>query len=335
MGIAAVYYDGATARARAVTLSIEDDMLAVSDVDVIRRDPIGALEIMEAIGRTPRVIRFVGGASCEVFDGDGFQALLESHGVAGSRVAGWERSRRIVLAAVVLVAVLAVSAYRWGLPALAKATANGLPPSALDTISLQIQRVLDGRVFQPTKLSGRRHAALLNAFDALRLPPDTKSRLDLRFRNSEQLGPNAMALPSGVIFVTDQLVDLTPDDRIIMAVVAHEAGHVQNRHGLRQVIQSTIAGALVTWYIGDVSSLAAAAPTALLQAKYSRDLEREADAYAARVLQENGLPVSLLIDALEALDRAHPAGGDTGALAYLSSHPATTERIAWLRELSR
>jgi len=127
---------------------------------------------------------------------------------------------------------------------------------------------------------------------------------------------------------------------LILAVLAHEAGHVHKRHGLRQIIQSTIMGGLVTWYIGDVSALGAAAPTALLQAKYSRDLEREADAYAADVLKLNGMPASLLADALEALERTHggrgDAGehgrGDAGPLDYLSSHPATTERMKTLRD---
>ena len=112
------------------------------------------------------------------------------------------------------------------------------------------------------------------------------------------------------IFVTDALVEMTTDDRLLMAVLAHEAGHVHKRHGLRQIIQSTIMGALVTWYIGDVSALGAAAPTALLQAKYSRDLEREADAYAADVLTLNGMPASVLADALEALERTLGGSGD-------------------------
>jgi Zn-dependent protease with chaperone function len=316
-----------------VTLSIDGDMFVVSDGETeVRRDPIGALEIMQAVGETPRVVRFVGGASCEVPDAGGFSALLASHGVAGGRVAGWERSRRIVLGALAMILLLGFVGYRYGLPAMAQATADRLPPYALDSLSSQIQRVVDGTVLKPTRLPHRRLASLLNAFDALRLPEETKGRLQLHFRNSEQLGANAMALPSGTIFVTDQLVELTADDRVVMAVIAHEAGHVHGRHGLRQIIQSTVMGALVTWYLGDVSALSAAAPTALLQAKYSRDLEREADAYAARILEMNGMPVSLLVDALEGLERAHGGAGEGGSLAYLSSHPATAERIAWLKE---
>jgi Zn-dependent protease with chaperone function len=343
----AVYYDGTAAIAHRVTLALEGDTIVIGERGpddslaadgawrIVRRDPLGAVEITEAIGRTPRVLRFVGGASCEVADIDAFAALLASAGFADSRVAGWERNLRIVIGAVVMIAVLAVTAYWFGLPVLAKATAERLPESALDTMSKQIQPVLERTMFKPTQLSGQHHAALLNAFDALKVPTGTKARLQPAFYSSPAVGPNAMALPSGRIFVTDELVELMADDRLVMAVICHEAGHVNMRHGVRQIIQSTVMGALVTWYIGDVSALGAAAPTALLQAKYSRDLEREADAYAADMLRLNGMPVSLLADALDKLQEGHGSKGDGGVLAYLSSHPTTPERLAWLRAPGR
>jgi Zn-dependent protease with chaperone function len=258
--------------------------------------------------------------------------LLAGHGLAHDSVAAWDRSWRVVLAGLAFVLVLGFVLYRFGLPALARTTADRMPASALDTLSSQIEHVLNRSVFSDTKISGQRQIAIADAFRQLRLPSGTTRRLQLLFKRSDALGANAIALPSGTIFVTDALVEMTDDDRLIMAVLAHEAGHVHQRHGLRQIIQSTIMGALVTWYIGDVSALGAAAPTALLEAKYSRDLEREADAYAADVLRLNGLPVSVLADALDALERSHGGTGKAGALTYLSSHPATAERMEILRK---
>lgn len=333
----ATYYDGQSARAHDVTLSIDDDRIVVTSAEgAIRSDALGAVQIMEAIGNTRRVLRFVGGASCEVTDGAAaFAALLAGHGVNDTRVAVWGRSWRIVLAVLAVMAVLAVVGYRYGLPMMAESAANRLPASALNTLSTQLQRVLDRTVFSPTRIPAARRTAIVRAFDGLQLPVGTNANLRIEFRHSDRLGANAMALPSGTIFVTDELVDLTTDDRIVLAVIAHEAGHVYRRHGLRQIIQSTATGAFVTWYIGDVSALGAAAPAALLEAKYSRDLEREADAYAAETLRLNGLPVSLLVDALAALEVVKDRGGSGGALAYLSSHPATEERIAWLKAYAK
>jgi Zn-dependent protease with chaperone function len=329
----ASYFDGQTARAHPVELSIDGDMLVLTGEGVERRHTIGAVEITDALGSTARVLRFVDGATCEVGDAAGFTTLLARHGLAPSHVSRWEGSWKLALTAVVLVVITGFLGYRYGLPALARAAADNLPASALGSLSAQIQRVLDRTVFSPTEIPGPRMVTLLTMFDALKLPDGAKDRLQLSFRKAGGIGANAMALPSGVVFVTDELVELTNDDRVIIAVIAHEAGHVDKRHGLRQVIQSSVVGVLVTWYLGDVSALGAAAPAALLNAKYSRDLEREADAYAARVLKLNNMPVSLLADALVLIEKSHGRGrGGDGAASYLSTHPATAERLDWLRK---
>ena len=327
----ATYFDGRTAHAHPVTLAIDNGNLLVSGEGISRQDPIGAVNVSDVLGSTFRVLQFVDGASCEVADNDAFATMLAGQGLSPSRVSAWERSWRPALGALVLVLVAGFLGYRYGLPMFAERAANALPESALNAVSFEMQRVFDTTVFSPTKLSGQRQAPLLTYFDDLALPDHR--RLTLQFRDAASLGANAMALPSGAIFMTDQLVALTSDDRVLMAVIAHEAGHVKRRHGLRQIIQGATVGALITWYFGDFSALGAAAPASLLQAKYSRDLEREADAYAVQVLKMNNLPASLLADALELIQISHGPEGkdDVGALAYLSTHPATSERLAWLR----
>jgi Zn-dependent protease with chaperone function len=139
--------------------------------------------------------------------------------------------------------------------------------------------------------------------------------------------------------VTDELVKLAPDDEAVLAVLAHELGHLNRRHSLRMLIQGSIVAGLVAWYLGDVSSVAAGLPTLLLQSRYSRAHEREADRFAATMLKANGIPPRRLADMLSRLEAAHrdragkaadgaqedqqrPAFAD-----YYSSHPATKERI--------
>ena len=90
----------------------------------------------------------------------------------------------------------------------------------------------------------------------------------------------------------------------------------------------------MTWYLGDVSNVAAGLPALLLQARCSRDHEREADAYAAAMLDANGISPSRLADILEKMEQAHVSKTcgddceqDDAFGAYMSSHPATRERI--------
>ncbi len=335
MSVPATYFDGRQATAYPVEVRIGAGRIAVTGDAIARSEPIEAVEIVEALGTTSRLIRFSDGASCEIADRDAFARLLAEQGLAGSRVSRWERNRTAILAALALVVFGAAAGYRYGLPALARSTADALPASALDSISTQLLRALDATVFEPSRVPPERQAELVAGFARLKLPVGGGDRaLQVQFRRSEALGANAIALPSGVIIVTDDLVDLATDVRELHGVLAHERGHVERRHGLRQVVQSSLLTLLITWYIGDVSALAAAAPAAILEAKYSRDLEREADAYAADVFRLNGLSLAHLADILGRLEAANAKAGrgaDRGALSYLSSHPATDERQANLR----
>lgn len=66
-------------------------------------------------------------------------------------------------------------------------------------------------------------------------------------------------------------------------------------------------------------------PTVLLDMKYSRDVEREADDYAVELFKANGISRKKLAYVFEKLGEKEAAGG--GVPPYLSSHPASAERV--------
>lgn len=335
MTVPAGYFDGLSARRRAVIFSINDGIASVEGEDVSRHEPVSALHIGDAPGSAPRIIRFADGAFCEVTDSDSLQRLLSEHGIHRTSVSQWETSGRWVAGAVLVFFALLFVAYRFAIPILARVVAYRVPTVASEMISREVLEILDRQVLAASSLAHERQGAIVGAFRRLRMPAGAGgASYRIHFRKSPLLGPNAMALPSGLIVVTDELVALAQDDREIMGVLAHEAGHVDRRHGLRQMLQSSIVGLLVAWYIGDVSTIAAAAPTALIEAKYSRDLEREADAYAADMMSENGIDVRHLVNLLQRLE-AKTGDGGSEALGYLSSHPATAERFEYLQTRGR
>ena len=128
--------------------------------------------------------------------------------------------------------------------------------------------------------------------------------------------------------VSDELVHLAQDEDEIVAVMAHEIGHVVHRHGLRHVLQNSAVVLLVAAVTGDIASLSALAatvPTVLVEAKYSRAFELEADQYAADYLRLHGIAPRHFVNILLRLQEN--SGSAEPALGYLSSHPATSERI--------
>jgi predicted Zn-dependent protease len=151
----------------------------------------------------------------------------------------------------------------------------------------------------------------------------------IEFRAAPEPGANAFALPSGVIVITDDLLKLAEDDREILGLVAHECGHVQGRHALRSVLQNSAVFVVIALITGDVSSttgFAGALPAFLLQNKFSREFECEADRHAVTMLRATGNDPAFLAHMLERLSKAHAESGSK-ALGYLQTHPSTPERI--------
>jgi Zn-dependent protease with chaperone function len=98
------------------------------------------------------------------------------------------------------------------------------------------------------------------------------------------------------------------------------------------MLQASAVTLLITWYLGDISALAVAAPAALLQTRYSREFERQADAYAVQALRLNGIPVGFFAEILAKIERGTDTEhARTEALPYLSTHPTTAERLERLR----
>jgi len=233
-----------------------------------------------------------------------------------------------------VLAAIAIASCRYGVPVAANAAAERVPESVVDFVGKQVLAGFDAGTFKPSKIDPARQAAVVRRFLQLRFPPGASpDDYDIVFRHSEAVGANAMALPSGTIVVTDGLVRLAGHEDEIVAVLAHEAGHVSHRHGLRLIFQSSFASMWLTWMLGDVSALAASASSALLDAKYSRDFERDADAFAIALLDENQVSRDHFVRMLEQLEQAGRKGGAGagGAFTYLSSHPITSERIANIR----
>ena len=238
-----------------------------------------------------------------------------------------------MIAALVIFLMMMTAAYFYAIPMFARLVANRVPVSIVARVDSETLAALDRQVFAPSALPRERQDAIANAFRALKKPHGDSAPYTLVFRKSDAIGANAMALLGGTIVVTDGLVTLARDDREILGVLAHEAGHVAGRHGLRGLVQDSLVSMLLALVIGDVSAIAASATSSVLEASYSRDLEREADAYAIETLKANGIPLKFLADMLRRLDSAAGTSGMPSALRYLSTHPATDERIRQLEGL--
>lgn len=349
--ILATYFDGRTSRAQPVRLTVEQGEAILFDPGgtPVRRAPLSTLRVSERTKHAPRLVTFDDGAFCEIADPaeqSALNALLHRTGYQENLVVRAQNSWRLALGALVLTLLTLVLGYRYGLPWGAKVLAGMVPQRVEAQLGHASLQAFDQHWLKPSKLPQVQQVRIRERFAALRAP-DATHTYTIAFREAGKLGANAFALPGGDIIVTDALVRLVGDGDGLMGVLAHEAGHVEYRHGLRQLIQSSAIGATAALLFGDVSSILAGVPATMLTLRYSRDYERDADRYAARMLQLNGLSVAAFADVLQALEDSHggtrgtgsTAGrteqGDDDASGFFSSHPLTRERIETLRRFDR
>jgi len=149
--------------------------------------------------------------------------------------------------------------------------------------------------------------------------------------------PNAVALPGGVIALTNGLLESVESENELAFALGHELGHFHNRDHLRGLGRGVAFSLLlVAVGVGGGGSAVQLASLAgrFAQRGFDRGQEIEADRFALALLAAEYGHVSGAEAFFEHLpERAGPL---EGALAsYFSTHPVNSERIRALRAAAR
>ncbi|MFZ9722702.1 MAG: M48 family metalloprotease [Burkholderiaceae bacterium] len=233
------------------------------------------------------------------------------------------------------------------LPQLGEADADGL--------SLAAERRLGRQVFQEFLRAGvvaddpeledylvSQSARLLQAaLEQGHLQPGQSIEpAEFRFFAVRDPAINAFALPGGYIGIHTGLMAQSQSESELMSVLAHEIGHVSQRHISRQFGQRRqssavmIAAALLAAMAASSSSDAAMGIMSLGQTvavqdqlAFSREAEREADRVGLGLLKEAGFDPEAMASLFQKLLRAGEFY-ESAAPNWVRSHPLTSERIA-------
>ncbi|MFO1327227.1 MAG: M48 family metallopeptidase [Rubrivivax sp.] len=331
----AVCFDGRSARARPVQVRLDGDELVAAGEDTLRW-PLADVRWPERTRHGQRVMQLPGGARLQFPDAAAFDAWAAAQGRRDGWVVRLQRSWRGVAVALVLLLAAGAALLQWGVPAAAGVAVAALPRSVDRSVGESTRELLERQWLQPSRLPAARQQQLRADFGALlaRSGLDTGLPYRIDFRNGGRtLGPNALALPDGGIVVTDQLVELLADrPEVLLGVLAHEWGHLRHRHGMHGVVQASLLGALVSLWLGDFSSLLAAAPVLLVQMGYSRDFERQADEVSAAMLRAGGVSPAVMVEFFRRV-RAQDAGA--APPIAIASHPDDAERVRFFEEAAR
>ena len=149
---------------------------------------------------------------------------------------------------------------------------------------------------------------------------------------------NAFSAPGGLVFISRGMLSCCRNEDALAAVLAHEIGHVQHKHGLQAIKKSRLNSAftilatesakqfggqdlkdLTTAFegtIGDITST-------MMNSGYARSCEREADKSAVEILKRAGYDPNGLVAMLREMQKQLKPGG----LDFAKTHPSPDSRI--------
>jgi predicted Zn-dependent protease len=153
--------------------------------------------------------------------------------------------------------------------------------------------------------------------------------------------PNAWALPGGKLAINRGLLTELRNEAELAAVLGHEIAHAAGRHGAKSIERGMVSQAvLVGVAIGaaDTEYAATALGTAqlaagLLNQKYGRDAEREADFYGTRFMARAGYDPYAAVSLQETFLRLSEGQRPSWVEGLFASHPPSAERVANNRAL--
>ena len=334
------------------------------------------LKISDRLGNVERKLTLENGSVFASQDNAAIDAWLNAQKYKGQSklvaiLHSLESNMGWVLVAIAMTVVTSISFFRWGVPWVSTQIAYALPHKANEVIAGHSLEFLDDYFFDESQLKDQQQESIEAHFETSLLPlvgHDSEVSYALQFRQwgeGANAIPNAFALPSGDIILTDRFVELSQSQDEIDAVLFHEIGHVVYRHTLETVVQSTLVATVVMMVTGDSNGLAdmgVGLGSLLVSSTYSRDNESEADLYAFNKMLKAGIDPNAFSRIMQAItddmERVAPKDSDeqkstdkkdfdrikiskrdrvkeSGVLDYLSSHPSTEKRIQQAERFSQ
>jgi beta-barrel assembly-enhancing protease len=246
---------------------------------------------------------------------------------------------RIIYLFTVLAALLAPAALAEGLPDLGEYAQSVLTPlqerrlgeEAMREINASNQLVNDIEITDYVSALGYRLAA--NSSD---------NQQDFTFFVLSDPTINAFALPGGFVGIHTGLIENTHSESELASVMAHEIGHVVQRHMARMMAQQK-QGTLPSMAMMVASILLASGNPQLGQGalisteagmvqrslNFSRENEQEADRVGMQILDKSGFDTRAMPMFFETLMKSERFEGN--APSFLRTHPLSTERITDMR----
>ena len=154
-----------------------------------------------------------------------------------------------------------------------------------------------------------------------------RSNIPYTFQVVDDDSVNAFATMGGFVYVNKGLLKLADNEAELASVIGHEIGHITAKHALKQMKETALASGVASVAGLNRNAAVAIGVDLALKRPHSRNAEFEADQLGFKTLGRAGYAQSAMVTFMSKLlnQRSVPT--------FLSSHPATADRVARLKQL--
>ncbi|WP_103666722.1 M48 family metallopeptidase [Pseudanabaena sp. BC1403] len=240
--------------------------------------------------------------------------------------------------ALVMSLLLAVSLNPFVANALDLSDLFRILPSAIQIIQLSsigdneevsLGQQIDSQIQQEVRISRDPAAnALVSRLGQILVPTSDRPNIPYTFRVVDDTNLNAFATMGGFVYINTGTIAAADNVAQLASVIGHEMGHISGRHSLEQMKQMAIAQGIAT--IAGVADdrLVGIGVDLALRLPNSREAEFDADRRGLLNITKSGFAARAMPAFMQKLTSSR--GG--GAPSFLSTHPATEDRISALNQ---
>lgn len=316
------YYDGQSAKAIVVKMTIIASEVLISEESSGQQVDLWAIADIQLDPRQPHlhvlISKYEPEASIELDN----SSLIEHLRPLNPGLQSTKLNRHAFLIFVGALFALGVIFFL-NLPSFSRFLSKQIPFSTESSLAKKINLE---KYFQFCKLTDQRKMILDQLLVQIfpTFSDDQKIKISVQVVQDARI--NAYTLPGGLIILNDGLLKNAKSSNEIIGVLAHEIGHISNRHIVQHILRNGFLNGLFIFLTGN-PTLNLAVIQGLTSLSFDREMELEADTAGIERLISQNISLQGSIDFFKRSDK-----DQEGLPQFLSTHPGTSERIQLLQK---
>lgn len=210
-----------------------------------------------------------------------------------------ENKLKYFVVGLILTIGIFFASFKYVIPAMSRKLSLYTPDRIALFLDDRIKSQLDQFIFSESEIDPKVKTKLVNYFNENGLQD-----IHINFRKGNSAQANAFALAGKNIFFTDEIIELMNNDKYLLAIAYHEAGHLKHRHVVSTIIKDSLVLVLTMVYLGDLPGAAdnvMQIGLVLYSHDHSRVFEKEADDYAIKELVKNNISPKCFTEGMDKL----------------------------------